>query len=688
MRAVMAATAALDRVIAEQRGALFPWVPVCMAMGIGLYFGLSREPEAVAYAGVVAGSFLRTVLAWRWSGALGTLALALALIGAGFTLAGWRAHRLAAPVLEFRMYGAVEGRVVGLDRSASDAPRVTLDQVRLAGVSAARTPERVRISLHGDAVADDAMLRPGTSIMTTANMSPPQGPAEPGGFDFRRHAWFQSLGAVGYSRVPVLRVAAPEPAPDTFIFAIRQAISHYVRAELPGDIGGFAAAITTGDRSGIRQAALNALRASNLAHLLAISGLHMGLLAGFVFGALRLGLALVPVIALRWPTKRIAACGALIAATAYLALSGGNVATERAYVMVAVALVAVLCSRRALSLRAVAVAAVIVLSLRPEALLGPGFQMSFAATTALVAVFNALRDDRLPRLPGWARPVAAVVISSAVAGAATAPVGAAHFNTLSHYGLIANLSSVPLMGVLVVPAAVLALCLAPLGLDWIGLWLVGLGLRWILWVAETVSGWDGAQGFVAAPHWAVLPLLAFGALVVVAWQGRGRWLGAAPMLAALLLWAQVERPEILIADTGTLVGVATEAGRALSKARGAGFVAGIWLENDGDGAGQQGAAARWPSAGKGEPLRIALGGQDIIHLSGKRMAAAYSEIGEPCAEGQIIVSSVKLALSGPCLLFDPVRLRQTGSLAISGGRVTSARDATGARLWNTSQRRQ
>ncbi len=89
--------------------------------------------------------------------------------------------------------------------------------------------------------------------------------------------------------------------------------------------------------------------------------------------------------------------------------------------------------------------------------------MSFAATTALVAVFGLIRDYRLPLGPNWLKPALTVLISSAVAGAATAPVGAAHFNTLSHYGLIANLLSVPLMGALVIPAAVLALCLAPLG---------------------------------------------------------------------------------------------------------------------------------------------------------------------------------------------------------------------------------
>ncbi|KKK80916.1 hypothetical protein LCGC14_2818710, partial [marine sediment metagenome] len=215
-------------------------------------------------------------------------------------------------------------------------------------------------------------------------------------------------------------------------------------------------AILTGDRSGMGRDTLQALRDSNLAHLLAISGLHMGLLTGVVFSALRFALALIPALALGHPVKKYAAVGALLAGAGYLALSGGNVATQRAYIMVAVVLGAVLLDRRALTLRGVALAATIVLVLRPEALTGPGFQMSFAATTALIAVFRLMRDSGGPRAPRLLQPVLALVVSSGVAGAATAPIAAAHFNQIAKFGLVANLLSVPLMGTLVMPAAVLA----------------------------------------------------------------------------------------------------------------------------------------------------------------------------------------------------------------------------------------
>lgn len=670
-----------------QRGALFPWTPVCLGIGIALYFAQAREPSTTVLWTAAAGAGLLLFLAWRAPGTARAIQMAaLALCAGGFALGGWRAHDVAAPVLGWRYYGPVEGRVVELDRSASDAVRVTLDQVRLARVAPHEMPARVRISLHGDA-AEGPEPVPGARVMTTAHLSPPGGPVEPGGFDFQRHSWFLQLGGVGYTRVPLMQAGPPEATGAGMqVFRLRMAVSQHVRAVLPGDIGGFAAAVTAGDRSGMGQDALDALRASNLAHLLAISGLHMGLLTGFVFAVLRFGLVLIPSVALTWPTRGVAAFVALVAGAGYLALSGGNVATERAFVMAAVALCAVMLNRRAISLRSVAIAALVVLVLRPEALLGPGFQMSFAATAALVAVFNAMRDAPW-RMPRWLKPVSAVVLSSGVAGLATAPYAAAHFNAIAHYGLLANILSVPVMGTVVVPAAVLAVCLAPLGLSDLGLQLMGLGLRWILMVAETTAGLPGARSFVVSPGAWVLPCLTLGAMMVILWRGRGRLLGVLPVAAAFAIWAGQPRPDLLIADTGALVGVMTEDGRALSRARGSGFVAQNWLENDGDGVDQARANARWTAQWpEQESARItagALAAWPVLHLTGKTAAAS-----PPDCRGGILVANEKLDLrTVECLIFDPVTLRATGAVALSqrkGGRltITTARQIAGDRLWS------
>lgn len=666
----------LVQMMQQQRGHLVGWVPVCLAIGIGSYFALGAEPSNMQLLGAAAVAFCVGLASRFMPEAASPLIVAVALVLIGFNVAAWRAHSVAAPVLGWRYYGPIDGRVVAIDRSQSDALRLTLDRVVLARVAPEHTPNKVRISLHGDQ-SHSIAAAPGLRVMTTGHLSPPSGPVEPGGFDFQRYAWFAGLGAVGYTRNPVLG-AAPASAGHAglAIFRLRMAASARIQSVLPGDVGGFATAITTGDRSAMSQAGLSNLRASNLAHLLAISGLHMGLLSAVVFGALRTALCLVPWVALHWPTRSIAAIGAMGAAGVYLALSGGNVATERAFIMVLVALGALVIGRRALTLRAVAIAAIIVLTLRPEALTGPGFQMSFAATTALVAVFGWLRNAGRTLGPGWLAPVTATFLSSAVAGVFTAPVGAAHFNTIAHYGLVANLLSVPLMGLMVMPAAVAALGLAPLGLDHLAFWVMGMGLRWILGVAEFIAQIDGSQSRVKAPGPWVLPLLAMGFLWLLLWQGKLRYAGLGMVVAGFFLWPETERPALLIADNGSIVGLMSPEGRVLSKPKGAGFIALNWLENDGDSSDQAQAAAGWSNRGL-------LAGKEIIHLSGKRALARFTA----CHEGQIVVTStvVETPPTGDCDLFDPRRLGTTGAVALfvanDGIGMRTARQMTGTRLW-------
>lgn len=650
-----------------QRGALFPWVPVCLAIGIALFFSLGSEPAATGLWLIGSCGGIGIILGLRPGVQAGPLFVGLACIALGFAQAGARAHLVAAPVLQGRYYGPITGRIVSIDRSTRDALRLWLDQVHLPA-STGPVPQQVRVALYGQQGFVD--LTVGTHVMLTGHLSPPPGPAEPYGFDFRRHAWFQGLGAVGYTRTPV--VALRPPGDDLRLQAFRQRLSDRVRSGLAGPPGAMAAAIITGDRSALPQPVLDDLRDSNLAHLLAISGLHMGLLAGAVFAALRLTLVLVPATRLRPWAKKAAAIGALLVAAGYLAMSGGNVATQRAFVMVAVALGAVLLDRQVLSLRSVAVAAAIVLVLRPEALMGPGFQMSFAATTALVLVFGMVND--LPRNPALARlyPALTVVLSSAVAGAATAPVAMAHFNQVAHYGLLANVVAVPLMGLVVIPAGLAATLLMPLGFEEPALWLMGLGIRWILWVAATVADWPGALSFVAQPPPFVLPALALAACWLALWQGALRWLGTPLALAAVLVWAETQRPDLLIARDGGLVGLWVETERALSRDSTAAFVAGLWLENDGSGLSQEQAAVLWPGTDTAE----------VRHITGKKATQGFDR----CTAGQIVVANADIAGDWPCDIWDAPRLAQSGAVAGyrmgDGFRFVTARQVTGDRLWS------
>jgi len=668
--------------IETQRPHLALWVPVLFASGVGAYFALPAEPERwmlVALAALL-GLILAAV---PRLGGLPRILLALALTpGLGFAAASVRAHAVAAPVLATPVSVAVEGRLIGLDRSGSNRPRVLLDRVVIHGLDPARTPDRLRVSL--DDGTPEALLVPGQRLIGQARLSPPPAPSEPGGFDFRRLAWFDRIGAVGYARAPFLE-AEPVAAPawQTAVFSLRLRLSRAIRAAIPGENGGFAAAILTGDRSAVDPTALQALRDSNLAHLLAISGLHMGLLSGFVFALVRIGIVLVPGAALRLPAKKIAALVALVAAAFYLLLSGANIATQRAFIMTAVVLVAVMIDRPAFTLRSVALAALIVLALRPESLTEAGFQMSFAATTALIAAFDTLRRWawwRESQSTRWRflRPVLGVVVTSLVAGIATAPISAFHFNVMARYGLAANVLAVPAMGLVIMPAAVLSGLFAPLGLSGPALAAMDAGIGYVLAVAGFVAGLEGAVRHVPAGPGLSLVLIALGGLALVLVIGRARLVGLAPMLAGLALWAAADRPDILISEDGRLFGIRLEAGRVLNSARGNAFAAGTWLANDGDGAGQAAAYERAPMERARGRAEIAVPGLGRFVYRGSRRPDNRSA--EDCAASAILLApSWSAAPEGDCLFIGAETLRREGALAIRLGTDGPVLDGARAR---------
>lgn len=662
---------------------LFPLWPVALSIGIGAYFGAPVEPPTWILWGAIGlgGAGLVGLRHWvpfsvRWLG----ICLCLAVIGAGW--AGLRSHWIAAPILDKRIFSEVSGRVVGLDRSGTDAPRITLDRASLPNRGANRTPARLRIALHGD---DIRLPAPGDIVVLRAHLSPPPAPAEPGGFDFRRHAWFQQIGAVGYARDPLTVLSAGSGGG---LYALRLALADAIAARLGPPAGGVAAAIVTGHRGHLTADVVETLRTANLSHLLAISGLHMGLLAASIFGLVRGGLALVPPLALRVPGKKIAAVLALLAASGYLALSGAGIATQRAFIMAAVMLGGVLLDRPALSLRSVAMAAMLVLLLQPNALWNVGFQMSFAATTALVAVFTLLRelgpDSRWARVPGPLRGAAALVVSSLVAGLATAPFAALAFHRLAPFGLWANLAAVPVMGSVVMPGALLAALGWPVGAEDVGLRVMDLGLRWILGVAGIVAGWPGAVIGVPAAGGAVLPILALAGLWLAVRTGRAR-LAALPALAlGLAVWASTPRPVILVSESGGVVGVLGPTGRSLSRERADGFAARSWLAADGDRRGQRAAAQGWDEVAP-YALRFETGlvQGSVLHLRGKTGVGHGPTL---CGPGKIIVAA-RFARdpAGGCLWIDRRVLARRGALALMpDGRWIGARDGP-HRIWMGGQ---
>lgn len=680
----------------KERPAFPLWTPVLVGLGIQIYFWAPAEPTGAVYVLALAPPILLWAFLRRRDRAVSVFALAIMLVAAGFALAGARARLVAEPVLATSIDAGVEGVIRDITRTASGRPRLVLDSLYIFGTPAGATPERAQISLSSEKHLSG--LGPGKAVSLFARIGPPGGPVEPGAFDYRRNAWFKSLGAIGFARgapAEIRSEAAPGPLRwlSIRLAAARAAISAGIRARMSGETGAFAAAVTVGDRAAVGKEATLALRESNLAHLLAISGLHMGLVTALVFGAARLFLAAVPYSGRRWRTKRLAAMIALAAATAYLLLSGASIATQRAYIMAVVALVAVLVNRPAITLRALAVAALTILILRPESLMHVGFQMSFAATAAIIAGFDFARERGWSaglgsggvtrRLTGY---VLALAATSLLAGLATAPFAAFHFNRVANYGLLANLAAVPLMGFWVAPAGLISAALAPFGLEGAPLTVMGWGIDAIMRVARFVSGLEGAARGVAAAPGVVLTLITLGGLGLCLGRRALRWAGLATTAAGFLIWVAVDaRPEALVAPEGRLIGVMGPDGRALDHPKTQSYAARNWLQRDGDDAAQAVAAARggFVDGYKGS-VGVLSNGWRIANVLARRPAP--EKLAALCAPRTLIFApGARQAPEGPCRAFVGARLARLGALAIDadgeGVRIRTAAEEAGRRPW-------
>lgn len=680
------------------------WLPVGLGAGIWLYFDAASEPSWFwALLGAMPLGLLVAGLARRagWA-VLATCWFSLS-IATGFGAATLSAHMADAPVIRYPIGETVEGRVLGISRSASGAPRLLLDAVTIHGMEPDETPARVRLTLLGD--VPDPMPVPGQRVRVYANLLPAGEPVEPGAFDFRRRAFFERLGGIGLARGEVMVIPAGEvgiwDGARIALARLRDRISRNLREALPGREGAFAAAIIVGDRADIEEADAEALRASNLAHLLAISGLHMGMLTGLVYALVRLILALLPWVVYRVSTKKAAAVAALLAGAAYLALSGATVATQRAFIMVAFAFLAVLADRPAITLRALALAATVILLLRPISLLDAGFQMSFAATVALVAGYEALRH-RTPRAPrgGLVRAVprllaiyvAGLLLSSLLAGLATAPIAAYHFNRTAPFGLLSNLLALPVMGFWIAPCACLAAVLAPLGLAGPALQAMGAGIEVVLQIAHWVGGLPGAVQPVRAAPGIVLGLVAVGGLWLALWRGPWRFAGPIAVIGALVLWSNAPpRPDVLVAPGARLVGVMGPTGRILDHERAQSFAAKTWLRRDGDWAGQKIAAARKGLRRDGSRMSAKLkDGWRLEVLWRRKLDPA--RIADHRRERTILIARNGPPVSGPCTYFGGKDLKRSGALAFTieqGALVTKLSRTPGeCRLWTPSCRRE
>ncbi len=532
----------------------FEWCLASFGLGICTYFAWPHEP--VLWFVVVFMACL--LLAFIMSGTrhrISDYILLLIFLGGGFGRSILHTRFAATPILPvYEKTYEVSGWIENINKSgALQHFYIRVQSIKNMPVN--NTPYRVRIRLKPNGFA------PGDAIRIRAVLSAPKIPVLAGGYDPARAAYFQKIGGYGFA------ISKPEPVvlpPLSKLSQVKRALVKYrfglsrkIQMRAPPETAGLQAALLTGDRSAIPEHQKHSLRRAGLAHLLAISGLHMGLLAGGAYGMASLLFSMIGPLSRRYDMRKYAAVLGTVTACIYLLLSGASVSTQRAFIMAVIVFMAIILNRRAVSLRSVALAAGLTLMLHPESLVSAGFQMSFAATTALVVVYRKWSNQRDYSSDGtivskFRRGFVGIFITSLVAGFATGGFAALHFHRFARLGLIANIVAMPIFTFIVMPAGFLSIVMMPFGLDRIALNVMGWGLYYVLYVAEQVANLKqavlyikGANGVVAAVYGFGFLGVCFGAYAktrhIVIISGLG-------LLFSFVLWWQIDRADMRISD--------------------------------------------------------------------------------------------------------------------------------------------
>jgi competence protein ComEC len=559
-----------------ERGTAFLFIPVFLAIGVILYFSLDFEPSAEplftsGIALVVLFALARGRFRLRMS------LVALFLVIAGFGVAKLETWRLSTKMMGSEINSHITGRVVEIEKLASGRTRLTVDIVGTSGPHLRYAPERIRVS----ARKVPAGVVVGGGVTGYVRLLPPTGPVRPSGYDFSFQSYFMGIGASGFFLSTPEPAAIGPPSPwgrvEQGLESVRAALSDHIRARIGGADGEIAVALITGMQAGIPENINESLRITGVAHVLSISGLHMALVAGIVMTFIRLLLAAFPEFSSRHAAKKYAAATALAAITFYLLISGNGVATQRSFFMLAVMLLAVLLDRTAISMRNFAIAAILVIAMTPHEVTGPSFQMSFAATAALIAAYAAWSEAKQRRHAGrkttpanrsWfaggtayvVGHVGGVAMTSLVAGSATALFAAWHFQRVSSLGVVGNLATMPVISFVVMPAMVLALVTMPFGLDGPFFSLMGWGIEVFTRTSMALSHYSPFNAIGLIPAGTII-LMTLGLVILTLATTRLRLAGLPFLIAGLVFLPFRARPDVFISENGKLVAFRLSDGR-------------------------------------------------------------------------------------------------------------------------------
>ena len=659
--------ARLAAIVTAERGRFVLFLPVFMAAGVMFYFSLLHEPWPWLGACLSASSAVFTALTWQFAVAR---ACCLCVLSAslGFGSASLATRRAPAwDALPKR--GVTVAGTIGLLEALPTGRRITILAPSLD--SAGPLNRAVRIRLRN---TDATVLSPGDHVQVRALLKLPSPPDYPGGWDTQRDAYFGGMAGYGFAIGTALRTgqgATPS------LLAIRTGIAARILAALPGENGAIAATLLTGIGTAIAPADRLAFQSSGLAHLLAVAGLHIGIVMGLVFGVTRMGLAACEWTALHWPTKQLASLTALMAGALYLALTGAHIPILRSFVMACLVTIAVFTGRRAVSLRALAVAAAALMLVAPQEVMGVSFQMSFSAVLALIAGYEALRPilARMGPDSWWRRPAlhfGGLAMTSLIAGTASLPFAAYHFGKATLWYVPANLLAVPITAFWVLPWGMAALLLMPVHAEGLALVPMGWGIHAILAIARNVAGWPEASVPVPQmPAWG-LCLVAAGLATLCIWRTRIRLAGLAPFVAGLLSPVLINAPDIVVCpDAGILA--MREHGRTV-----------VQQSGHASAFEQQAPERVWGDAAHdmltctAAACPIAIGSATILFV--------HDTEGATCTGATILISAVSLRDFCPGVpRVDRASVRQDGatSVRIYGGNafITTDRATRGDRPW-------
>ncbi len=566
---------AIDSAVEKRR--LFVLLPFSMIAGLICYATMPTEPSTYLLAGV-AMTLAGLVVLSRARHALNGLRVLvqLAAFWLGFCLLPLHGLAFGTPMLAYPAYGTYEAQVDEV--LSADANRIRIIASQFVPVENARTVpiRRARIVLPGT-----AMLAPGDRFRAALRLAPIPGPVLPGSHDGQFHSYFVGVGSYGSTTGTVEVLADGDVwSPTRNVQGLRSEIGNRIDTVLGGATAAIGKAMVVGDQSDITDKTRDVMAASGLAHIYSISGLHLSIVAGGIYWLLRLALASFPAL-VAWPIKQISAAVGIVAAFLYLMLAGGvdNVPAFRSTLMLALIFGAVLAGRQALTMRNVAIAAIIIILIDPASIFRASFQLSFAAVVGLIGIYELPRlrgtpsTGRIARIGGV---VAATAWTSLVAGLATLLFSAYHFQQTAPLGVIGNVLALPFVSLVIMPFGVLSVLAMPLGIDGLCLAIMGWGIDRMIDVAELVAAWS--QGWTGNPLLAGWTLVV--GLIALAWfafvETRWRLLGPALALPVILAFGFEPHPDILIADTTQAVAIRDGDEMALVTGRTGSFAVNVW----------------------------------------------------------------------------------------------------------------